>query len=157
METRPDQAGLLGFTAPLISFPIFFELSGRTDSDYGLDAITTPQVRLGFNHFETTLWGVPPSPKHDVDRFITPLTGVGACYEGIFGPGIEGCPPGQPFGSVTYAKSTIPEIPFLQNPTTCDVPLARPATSNISAAPSATRRRATRRRPAASRRASPPA
>ncbi|HEY5976911.1 MAG TPA: hypothetical protein VIT85_03555 [Solirubrobacterales bacterium] len=124
METNPNQAGLLGFTAPFLNFPIFFELSGRTDSDYGLDAITTPQVRLGFNHFITTIWGIPQSSAHDKDRFITPLTGVGACYEGIFAPGIEGCPPGgEAFVSPTYAKSTAPEIPFLQNPTTCGVSL----------------------------------
>ena len=61
METNPEQAGLLGFTAPLISFPVFLELSGRTESDYGLDAISTPTVRLPFNHFKLVLWGVPAS------------------------------------------------------------------------------------------------
>ena len=63
METRPDQAGLLGFIAPLLAFPLFFELSGRTDSDYGLDAITTPSLRLPFTHFITELWGVPAEPE----------------------------------------------------------------------------------------------
>jgi hypothetical protein len=119
METNPDQAGLLAFTAPILDFPIFFELTGRTDSDYGLDAKTTPTLRLPFNHFKTTLWGVPASPKHLTDRFVSPLTGVGACYEGFFGPDVIGCPPGTPYASLTYATATAPERPFLQNPTTC--------------------------------------
>lgn len=123
METNPDQAGLLGFAAPFLNFPIFFELTGRTNSDYGLDAKTTPTVRLPFTHFKTTLWGVPANPSHDPDRFESPLTGVGACYEGFFGPDVIGCPPGTPYASLTYAHSTSPEAPFLQNPTTCGVEL----------------------------------
>jgi hypothetical protein len=123
METNPDQAGLLGFAAPFLNFPIFFELTGRTNSDYGLDAKTTPTIRLPFTHFKTTLWGVPANPSHDVDRFESPLTGVGACYEGFFGPEVIGCPPGTPYASLTYAHSTSPEAPFLQNPTTCGVDL----------------------------------
>ena len=43
METSPDQAGLLGFTTPLISAPVFLELTSRTNSDYGLD--TVPPLR----------------------------------------------------------------------------------------------------------------
>src|SRR5690349_13882037 len=58
LQTNPNQAGLLGFTAPIIAFPVFIELSGRTESDYGLDAVSTPQVRLPFNHFQLVLWGV---------------------------------------------------------------------------------------------------
>lgn len=119
METRPDQAGLLGFTAPLLNFPNFLELSSRTDGDYGLEAETSPMVRLPFNHYKTVLWGVPASPVHDVDRFFTPLTGVGACYIGVFGPDVEGCPPGLEFVSTTFAPPTNPEAPYLQNPTTC--------------------------------------
>ncbi len=119
MQTQPDQAGLLGFTAPFLNFPIFFELSARTNNDYGLDVATSPLARLPFNHFITDLWGVPANPIHNVDRFFTPLTGVGACYEGVFGPEIIGCPPGLPFVSSTYATPTFPEAPFLQNPTIC--------------------------------------
>lgn len=123
METNPDQAGLLGFAAPFINFPIFFELNGRTNSDYGLDAKTTPTIRLPFAHFITELWGVPANPIHDVYRFESPLTSLGGCLEGVFGPEVIGCPPGIPFGSLTYAHSTSPEAPFLQNPTTCGVEL----------------------------------
>jgi hypothetical protein len=123
LETNPEQAGLLGFTAPLIAFPVFIELSGRTESDYGLDAVSTPQVRLPFNHFQLVLWGVPASEENEWARFVTPMSGGGFCaidYE----PGLKGCPPGSfPFGSSTYAPATIPAAPFLQNPTTCGVPL----------------------------------
>lgn len=120
MQTNPDQAGLLGLTSPLIAFPVFLELSGRTESDYGLDAISTPMVRLPFNTFKLELWGVPASETNAPRRFATPMTGSGFCFEQ---PGKEGCPPGDPFGSETFAKATVPPAPFLQNPTTCGVPL----------------------------------
>jgi hypothetical protein len=125
METRPDQAGQLGFIVPFIGSPVLLDLTSRTDSDYGLDAETSPQLRLGLGVEEITteLWGVPAAPENDPFRFEAPLTGVAACYIGIFGPEIIGCPPGLPFVSPTYAKSTSPEAPFLQNPTTCGVPL----------------------------------
>jgi hypothetical protein len=120
MQTRPDQAGLLGFQAPFFGFPIFLELSARTDGDYGLDVDTSPMTRLGSPEFKTILWGVPASPEHTPYRFETPMSGVGACYEGIFPPEIKGCPPGiLSFVSSTYAPPTFPERPFLQNPTVC--------------------------------------
>ena len=153
METRPDQAGLLGFTTPLITFPVFLELSGRTDSDYGLDAISTPQVRLPFTHFQVVLWGVPADPANNADRFITPLSGTGACYIGQLGPDVKGCPPGSPAHlSPTYAPPTVPPAPFLQNPTTCGVPLTpdrrrrilRRRTGTTSTSPGRRRRAATR-------------
>jgi hypothetical protein len=123
METRPDQAGLLGFTAPLLGLPILVELGSRTDSDYGLEATQSDTMRLPFNKFRIELWGVPADPVNDVDRFFTPLTGVAACYIGIFGPEIVGCPPGLPFVSPTYAPATVPPAPFLQNPTVCGTSL----------------------------------
>ena len=116
METSPDQAGLLGFVTPLISAPVFLELSSRTDGDYGLDTVSTPQIKLGINLLETNLWGVPADPKHDKHRFLTPLSGLAACFDFQ-----NGCPPGG--GSLTFAHSNIPERPFLQNPTTCGVEL----------------------------------
>ena len=92
METSPEQAGLLGFTVPLIAAPTFLELSSRTDSDYGLDTVSTPQIKLGVNSLETNLWGVPASPIHNKHRFIAPLTGLAACTDyqnGCNGP--RGC------------------------------------------------------------------
>jgi hypothetical protein len=116
METNPDQAGLLGFTTPLIAAPVFLELTSRTDGDYGLDTVSTPQIKLGINSLETNLWGVPSDPKHNKHRFTTPLQGLATCFDFQ-----NGCPPGE--GSKTFAKSNIPEKPFLQNPTTCGVEL----------------------------------
>ena len=116
METRPDQAGLLGFTTPLIAAPVFLDLSSRTDSDYGLSTVTTPQLKLGIDAVETHLWGVPADPVHDKHRFKTPLGFLGACFDFQ-----NGCGPGVP--SETFAPSSIPERPFLQNPTTCGTPL----------------------------------
>lgn len=129
LETRPDQAGLLGFIAPIFGVPILLDLRGRTDSDYGLEAVSSPQVRIPFDAFTTTLWGVPHSPEHDFERFFTPLTGLAGCLQGIFA-GVKGCPPSGPIccgDSVTYAPAGTPEAPFLQNPTTCGVPLAMSA------------------------------
>ena len=117
METNPDQAGLLAFTTPLIAAPVFIELTSRTNSDYGLDAVSTPQIKLGINSLETNLWGVPADPKHDLHRFKVPLTGLAACFNYQ-----NGCPAGGE-GSETFAKSNIPEKPFLQNPTTCGAEL----------------------------------
>ena len=108
LATNPEQAGLLGFTAPIIAFPVFIELSGRTESDYGLDAVSTPQVRLPFNHFKLVLWGVPASEENTPKRFATPMEGAGFCFGS---PEKEGCPPGEPFGSETYARATIPPAP----------------------------------------------
>jgi hypothetical protein len=123
METRPDQAGQIGFTLPVYASPQLIDLSGRTDSDYGLDAVSGTQVRVPFNNFGIHLWGVPQDPVHDPERFFTPLSGFFlACITEFLTPGIPGCPP-SPFLSATYAKATTPEAPFLQNPTTCGVPL----------------------------------
>jgi hypothetical protein len=127
METRPDQAGQLGFVVPAIGSPTLLDLTSRTDSDYGLDATSSTNLRLGLgiSHFITELWGVPAAPVHDVWRFAEPLSGFGGCiiipgFPGFEGPG---CPPGSYPSSPTFAKSTSPERPFLQNPTTCGVPL----------------------------------
>ena len=125
METRPDQAGLLAFFVPLLSSPVFLELSGRTDSDYGLDVISSELLPLPVKEVHGYLWGVPAEPSHDKLRFVTPLQGLAACFEQSAGP-----PP--PFGEFENCQgepgsmgvgSTIPPLPYTQNPTTCGVPL----------------------------------
>ncbi|HEY5051811.1 MAG TPA: hypothetical protein VII45_00200, partial [Solirubrobacterales bacterium] len=119
METNPNQSGLLGLTVPFLNVPLFLELSGRTDSDYGLDSASTPQVRTVIvDNIHGHLWGVPADPVHNFQRFITPLEATGACYAPQ-----EGCVPGLEGQTPTFAKPTIPPVPFLQNPTTCGVPL----------------------------------
>jgi hypothetical protein len=124
METRPNQAGQLGFLIPFLGSPTLLDLTSRTDGDYGLDAETSAILRgLGTKRITTELWGVPSDPVNDPRRFIQPLTQTGACYLGILGPEFIGCPPNTPFSSPTYATSNSPEAPFLTNPTTCGVPL----------------------------------
>jgi hypothetical protein len=104
LEPRTDQAGLLGFKVILFNSPIYTEITARTDSDYGLRAST-----LGLQHvlplaaFEQTLWGVPADPVHDNQRYAD-LTGA--------------------FPSGVPTPSNSPERPFMQNPTTCAVPLS---------------------------------
>ena len=102
---------------PDLGARVFLELTSRTNSDYGLDTVSTPQIKLGINYLETNLWGVPANPIHNKHRFVTPLTFLAACFDYE-----NGCPPGSE-SSETFAKSNIPEKPFLQNPTTCGVEL----------------------------------
>jgi hypothetical protein len=115
MEPRPDEAGLLGILVPLLNTPIFLELSGRTDSDYGLDSIGSaiPQT-TATPGFDLYLWGVPAASSHDILRFRTPFVGGGACgdFEAKTCPG------------ATEIPSTRPPAPFLQNPTACGGPLS---------------------------------
>jgi hypothetical protein len=113
VETRPNQAGLLGFIVPLLGSTVYLEMTARTDGDYGLTTMSTAQVKLGLDTLEVLLWGVPADPVHDKNRFRSPLVGLGACFDFQ-----NGCPPGGQT-SPTFAESSIPERPFLQNPTTC--------------------------------------
>jgi hypothetical protein len=97
----PGQAGLLAFTAPSFGTPTYTVLSARTDGDYGLDAeVIGINQGLGISRFEQTIWGVPADPAHDSVR---------SRMEGSIPI------PGNPANS--------PEVPFMQNPTTCAGPL----------------------------------
>ena len=108
MEPHPDEAGLLGFSAPLISAPVFIELSARTDSDYGLTATTQGIFHLiPLEVFELHLWGVPGDPKHDVNRWPPVQGGLSACGPRYPTP----CNPPQPFDA--------PVRPYFENPTAC--------------------------------------
>jgi hypothetical protein len=112
MEPHPGEPGLLGFFAPLINSPIFIELAGRTDSDYGLNGRTTGIFHiLPLNGVTLHLWGVPGDSVHNVNRFPAPQ--VGTC----FAPYPEPCPgkPPTPFNGAVQ--------PFLENPTSCGAPL----------------------------------
>ncbi len=105
---HPGQAGLLGFNIPLVNFPVYIALSPRTESDYGLNATIT-----NINHIfplsvaEMDLWGVPASPSHTAlrhPRGCDPFFEHPSCYPGVV--------------------SNSPEKPFLDNPTSCGVPLS---------------------------------
>ena len=109
---HPGEPGSIGFYVPLAKTVVFVTLHARTDSDYGLDATSSPIYHLlPVETITVRLWGVPADPSHDAARFPLGITEKTECdpYPG-------GC-----FGPV---KSTAPIAPYLQNPTTCGVPLS---------------------------------
>jgi hypothetical protein len=126
----PNQAGLLGFKVALFETPQFTVLSGRTDSDYGLDSRTTSIFHgIPPESIYEALWGVPADPKHDALRIDPTTNPGGSTYlfqnlcdsEGALSttdPSTveDWCAGGHP----PPASSNSPLTPFLQNPTTCD-------------------------------------
>jgi hypothetical protein len=113
IEPAPDQAGLIAFVVPLVASPALIDLSARTESDYGLDATSAPIFHvLAVPAIKLYLWGVPADHVHDGARFFAGLTGFGAC--GVYP---EPCP------NLTGAESSLPPVPYLENPTECGVPL----------------------------------
>lgn len=105
LEPHPGEAGLLGFHVPLLGFPIYVSINPRTESDYGLD-VTVEGIThlLPLSFVDMTLFGVPASPANNVDR-------LPRGWESFF----DGENPPTP--------SNAPETAFIQNPTTCGVPL----------------------------------
>ncbi len=113
MEPHPGEPGLLGFFAPLINAPVFIELAGRTDSDYGLNGRTTGIFHLlPLSGVKLHLWGVPGDPVHAPSRWQPPETGL--CFPQYPEP-CPGKPPTPFTGTV---------LPFLENPTSCEEPLS---------------------------------
>jgi hypothetical protein len=113
---HPDEASLTAFWAPLVAAPVFVSLSARTESDYGLDAESSPIFHpLPIPALGVKLWGVPADPVHDSERFIPPLKGFASCS------GAFGC------DEVTGISADIPPVPYLQAPTECGVPLTSSA------------------------------
>jgi hypothetical protein len=109
VEPHPGQPGLLAFPLPILNAPGFIDLHARTGSDYGLDA-TTVQIFhfLPISNLDVHIWGVPASPAHDYNRQPSPQVGCFAEYA-------EPCPGASP--------SNAQEAPYLENPTSCGVPL----------------------------------
>jgi len=95
---EPGQAGLMAFKTAIIGIPVYTVLSGRTGSDYGLDAEVKgiPQY-LPLHDFHQAVWGVPASPVHDALRMRLNSLGISE--------------PNNPSNS--------PEKPYLSNPTSC--------------------------------------
>lgn len=82
LTPHPDEPALTGFWVPLISAPQFISLSGRTESDYGLNAESSPIYHPLSNHIlHIELWGVPADESHYDRRFHPPLVGFGLCNE----------------------------------------------------------------------------
>jgi hypothetical protein len=118
LEPHPGEAGLIGFNYPSVNFPVYFALSPRTESDYGLTATSTGLTHVfPLESARLTLWGVPASSIHDRQRF--PL-GFANCYD-FEHPPYE-CENEHEAVSTPGLPSNAPEEPFLQNPTTCGVP-----------------------------------
>jgi hypothetical protein len=135
----PEEPALLAFESTF-STPILINVSARTDSDYGIDAVVSD-----INHFvplhksETVIWGVPAAPIHDYLRFNVgqqvPLSGGQELCDSDGRPSTEDpttvfqlCKneQGQPGPAGELAggtggpiPSSSPETPFFQNPTTC--------------------------------------
>ena len=109
---HPGQAGLIGFIEPLLnSAPIFTDIEGRTESDYGLEFTVSNinHVFSGVSVIEEMFWGVPADPANDPFRFKP----VGCTIYGVNGaPECEG-----------GAKSNAPLKPFINAPTICGVDL----------------------------------
>jgi hypothetical protein len=106
-----DEPGLIGFFAPGAETSVFIVLHARTGSDYGLDATSSTVYHfLPISSVEVHVWGVPADSSHNANRFPAGQT-----------DGVECKPyPGGCFGGV---KSNATPAPYLQNPTSCGVPL----------------------------------
>jgi len=95
-----DVPARLGFIAGL--YPLTFDISVRTEDEYGLTANLHGLPGVVFlARAETTLWGVPADPSHDAERF-------GSALEPILCGG-----PCQP------NRSNLAPVPFMTNPTSC--------------------------------------
>ncbi len=119
LQPHPDEAGLLGFYIPLLEGAATISLSARTGSDYGLDSVATgfPHV-LPASAVTLHLWGVPADPSHDnMRRSFHP--DLQLC---VIEPGEEE-EPEEEIECGSGEKSDAPLVPFLENPTTCGVPL----------------------------------
>jgi hypothetical protein len=127
LQPHPGKAGAIGSIAPLIELPIETQLSARTGSDYGLDATTLGLFHiLAIPRLSLYLWGNPADPEHDKSRFSLPHIGRqnacgGTLNDQMEEPENKKKPFG--FGCHGFTPSSAANIPYLQNPTTCAIPL----------------------------------
>ncbi len=133
LTPNPDQAGLVGFKTPIFDTPVYIELSARTGSDYGLRSNTRNIQRLiTIPNLTLTFWGVPADEKYDhpplsefppgypdddFDNTFPQLVRPDGSVIGRFFAGYIG------LWSPVGESSNWPLRPFMQNPTTCGVPL----------------------------------
>ena len=115
METAPDQAGLIAFVVPLVASPALIELSARTESDYGLDATSAP------------IFHVLPIPCGQTAPLGRPGGSQPRPSAVLLAPGrlrvLCSAPTRNRARTITGAQSSLPPIPYLENPTQCGVPL----------------------------------
>jgi hypothetical protein len=94
-----DVVARLGFFGG--TFPVFINVRLDPETDTLVSAVEGAPGAAAILGSSVTLWGVPASPTHDLER-ITP-------FEAELG---NGPPEGRP--------STLPETPFMTNPTSCE-------------------------------------
>jgi hypothetical protein len=101
---HPGQAALLGANLNLLNSPIYFVFSPRTGGDYGLDEHTTniPHPFLPLSWARLQIWGVPAASNNQDYRIRRGCKMFGAHEKECGG-----------------AASTVPQLPFTINPTTC--------------------------------------
>ncbi len=82
-------------------FPVIINIRLDPETEALIASIEGASAGAAFIGASTTFWGVPSSPAHDLER-ITPLESQSG----------SGPPKGR--------KSTLPEVPFMTNPTGCE-------------------------------------
>ncbi len=110
LEAPSGQPGALGFTFPAIDSAGRGSLDLRGASDYGtrLRLTNLPQV-APIATVDLTLWGTPAGSSHNAERFPKGSPGHP-----------PGCPGGEDASCVeSPASSSLPLLPFVLNPTTC--------------------------------------
>jgi hypothetical protein len=135
VDPPPDVAGLIAFKIVVFDTPQFTVLSGRTDSDYGLDATAISifhGLAFPLESFREVLWGVPADPNHDplrLDTQFSPNLKGRTAYPDELCDANGALSTTDPTTVVKPCRTNLPPAasnspltPFLQNPTTCDEP-----------------------------------
>lgn len=124
MEPPSDIPGLLQFTE-LIHKPQMIELRARTGGDFGLTAAAVGLERFSpVNEVLQYFWGVPADPIHDPLRDFQTLCEM-EIKQYLDAGEVPPCQPGSP---PPPTPSSIPELPFMSNPTACTGPLTSSVT-----------------------------
>jgi hypothetical protein len=118
MEPRNGgETARLAFYVPAVNVPIQIGLRVRSESDYGITAISDGLTRFyPVASVRMTLWSSPGDASHDSSRYPQVL-GDGRAFCGFVCVG----PPPLPFP--LSPNPGLPPRAFLTNPTSCDGPL----------------------------------
>jgi hypothetical protein len=107
---QSNQTALIEFVVPTLNLPIAIPITVRTATDYGLRFTVSDITQLTpLAAVDMKIWGFPSSDDHNAERFPR---------------GTPGNPPGCPgltdaSCNSTPTKSSIPNNPLTDNPTTC--------------------------------------
>jgi hypothetical protein len=105
LESPNDEIARLGFLA--LFYPIYLEVDLRSQSDYGVTVKSLGAASaIQIESIRTKTWGVPADHSHDTER-ITPLESLA-------------CPGGEPCLVGGSRASTLPPVPFMSNPSSCE-------------------------------------